>query len=1662
MNWGKISILSAIGISLAVSLFFIISSDVKALDIDQGDALIVYGIPGTNGSQWRTFSSSTATWSSASLVISSTTVATSTVLKTSPTKREAIQVWQDSAGNMGVFCYNGYNWSFEFGTTSSATLAARRWFDVEYETDTGDALVVYSNAVAGTNEIMYRTKSGSLGCGTANWSAPTNLDLARTTGIVQWVKLAPDPSATSSIAAIFADANQRLTAKIWNGNVWVNEPATPLEAGLEVVTAGQDVEDFDVAYEATSSEVLAVWANKSGSNAIGGVRYATMTGGQTVGSWTTATTATLADDATNLDLAPDPLSNNMIFASIGNAGSDEQIAAWNGTAWMSITANVDTLASTPIAGSKMVAGAFHAAVGQSTTTGVSVYSNAASTVDYRRWSGQAGGWLDAAAAPSTFSPIPVPTTTHNWNTMYTSPFGNYDVLALAFTDTNGRLFVKIATNTAVMNTKWRSTEAGSDLAGHLTQSILDPAAFAFWGYIPVATTSQVAYKWFAPADSAQVGESALAAQDTAAQATTTGERMRLRMLVDVGQNQATTTSLVVALQYAAMSGTCDTSFTGESYATVTPSTAIAFYDNPSVADGATLTASTSDPTYQSHTAANQTYEELNNATNTVAAIASARTGKWDFSLYDNGAPANTTYCFRLVTGQGAQLTSYGVIPQFNTYARPTVSTAYDQIFNYGGIASSTSLITVTDVTGSQITAANDLRIAIATSSANMRFDNSITKATLGGTASSSNKVTNSSVTYEGDNSVALIDVASDFAAGDTLTINGLRFTSFNAATSTTAGAVGLILGGPSDTVFDATNTQNVSITGLMSVEDHASWDLTTTTYDNINFSVSAKDSNVQGMEFSNDGTKMYVIGLSSKKIHEYTLSRPWDISTATFLSSSATMGTSPVKLAFNSDGTKLYVLDSTGPQVTQYGLSTAWDITSASSQVVKTVTEASTMMRFSKDGTKMYVGGGTTDYQYYLSVAWDLNSLGATFDKSSSLGLVNASSMRMHSNGSRLFAMDNSSAKIYQFTMRKLWDITSQLTDSPQVLVSTEDIAPNDISMNASGTKMYMLGNTNSSVYQYTLNTGQVADAWDTQTPTTTTHFRYQLASKGEDMIMGTTTFNLTGVSGVVTSDLTAANLYIDSNQNGVVDTADSLATTSDAKYSSPTAAGSNTSLSLNGCASNYLCVDDSPRSPDGDTTYLSGQGSAASALDYTETYGMADPAPRYVITNVRLVVRARSTGVYTVTMRPELYISGTQYKASATSSLTTTYDNYVVDYATNPNTGSAWTWAGVNSLEAGQYVNVAQGGVAAQAFRVTAVWVEVTTALPPGDISINGATGLINFATSSTYRTGGDTNYLLSLTASNLASGDTMTMSFSSANASTTGTTTLATISTTGSATTVTHLFDITNSAPSVSNMTLNGGSAINLNEGTYTWATTSLLVTDAQYCSTISSVTAKMYLASTSNSGTTCSANDQNCYLDTGGVSCVATTTGNVCSGGTDTTVQYDCGFKLWYIASSTDTGTWASSIWSAAATATDSGGLTGTATNTNQLVDINSLSAFSVSPLSIAYDSLAPGGDSGASNKTVTVTNTGNSDVDPRLSGTDMSSPDDTLLVGQQQYKGAAFTYGAGSALTTSPTLLNLNLPPPTSTTTAVTDNIYWGIGIPSGKRTGSYSGTNTIQI
>ena len=110
----------------------------------------------------------------------------------------------------------------------------------------------------------------------------------------------------------------------------------------------------------------------------------------------------------------------------------------------------------------------------------------------------------------------------------------------------------------------------------------------------------------------------------------------------------------------------------------------------------------------------------------------------------------------------------------------SLSSAANQLFNQSQAPTAISVITVTEDGGPTLTALNDLRIRIP-AGFNMTWDNTDLTATIGGPAAA--KVSGAVVGYEDSDHTLVLDILTDFVAGDSITIADLSFANFTAPTA---------------------------------------------------------------------------------------------------------------------------------------------------------------------------------------------------------------------------------------------------------------------------------------------------------------------------------------------------------------------------------------------------------------------------------------------------------------------------------------------------------------------------------------------------------------------------------------------------------------------------------------------------------------------------------------------------------------------------------------------------------------------------------------------------------------------------------------------------------------------------------------------------------------
>ena len=253
--------------------------------------------------------------------------------------------------------------------------------------------------------------------------------------------------------------------------------------------------------------------------------------------------------------------------------------------------------------------------------------------------------------------------------------------------------------------------------------------------------------------------------------------------------------------------------------------------------------------------------------------------------------------------------------------------------------------------------------------------------------------------------------------------------------------------------------------------------LTGASYDSVSFSVASQDTEPHGVYFKSDGLKMYVIGNNNDNIYQYTLSTAWDVSTASYDSKTFSTGTqdaAPRDVFLKDDGTKAYVVGGINDTIYEYDLSTAYDISTASyNSVSLSVTSQEglpTGIFFKPDGTKFWICGQVGDEvnQYSLSTAWDLST--ASFDSvtfSVATEDTSPQSLFFKSDGTKMYVTGNVGDAVYQYSLSTAWDLSTASYDSVSFDISSQDALPTAVFFKDDGTKMYIGGDTNNTIYQY-------------------------------------------------------------------------------------------------------------------------------------------------------------------------------------------------------------------------------------------------------------------------------------------------------------------------------------------------------------------------------------------------------------------------------------------------------------------------------------------------------------------------------------------------------------------------------------------------------------------
>jgi len=267
------------------------------------------------------------------------------------------------------------------------------------------------------------------------------------------------------------------------------------------------------------------------------------------------------------------------------------------------------------------------------------------------------------------------------------------------------------------------------------------------------------------------------------------------------------------------------------------------------------------------------------------------------------------------------------------------------------------------------------------------------------------------------------------------------------------------------------------------VDSTVGFDIANGSYDSISFSIASQELNPSSIAFNNDGTKLFMIGRVGNTIYQYSLPTPFVLTGMSYDSVSfsvSSQDTSSRSIAFNNDGTKLFLLGDTNDKIYQYSLPTPFVLTGMSydniSFSVSSQDTSSRSIAFNNDGTKLFLLGDINDtiYQYSLPTPFVLT--GMSYDSVSfSINSQDTSpySITFNDDGSKLFMVGWQNDKIYQYSLPTPFVLTGMSYDNISFSVSSQDTSPSSITFNNDGTKLFMIGVINDTIYQY--STGEAS-----------------------------------------------------------------------------------------------------------------------------------------------------------------------------------------------------------------------------------------------------------------------------------------------------------------------------------------------------------------------------------------------------------------------------------------------------------------------------------------------------------------------------------------------------------------------------------------------------------
>ncbi|KGM41169.1 hypothetical protein JY96_16965 [Aquabacterium sp. NJ1] len=239
-----------------------------------------------------------------------------------PTRDELIMIGSaDASGKIEAIVWNGSTWTAPLGVPVAAPSAAASQynsFGLAYESQSGDAMLVWDNGTTGTAGLSYAVWNGT------SWSA-INTITAPSSGEPLQMKLVSNPIADGLVLVATTNTGDNNYAIVWNGSSWGNSQTLGTNTNKQYF-------EINAAYEAKTGNAMVVYDNSASNSS--NLQYRTWNGStwSSEGTISAAAGITATSDVYCTAIASDPTSNKIAVA-VKDAANDVYVSVWSGSAW---------------------------------------------------------------------------------------------------------------------------------------------------------------------------------------------------------------------------------------------------------------------------------------------------------------------------------------------------------------------------------------------------------------------------------------------------------------------------------------------------------------------------------------------------------------------------------------------------------------------------------------------------------------------------------------------------------------------------------------------------------------------------------------------------------------------------------------------------------------------------------------------------------------------------------------------------------------------------------------------------------------------------------------------------------------------------------------------------------------------------------------------------------------------------------------------------------------------------------------------------------------------------------------------------------------------------------------------------------------------------------